>query len=232
VPGRTATTCPDRCPGSRTSNTNRVALICGRGSGSFHRTLAQWGNIGVMSDSASTAAPPPPQHPGRAELWHTVAICLLMIVLYYLVPIEPGVTGVHRAVRAVITTVGVVLIAAMVLRQIRRHITADQSDVRLTRLAIALVGGVISFALADLVISFSDPGQFVNMTTKTDALYFAVGTLTTVGYGDVHAQGQLARAAVCVQMVFSVGVLATGASLLVKRWTEQAGRRPGSSARR
>ncbi|WP_326554441.1 potassium channel family protein [Micromonospora sp. NBC_01813] len=185
-----------------------------------------------MSDLAQPGVSAPPHDPRRAEVWHTTVICLLLIALYYLVPIEPGVTGLHRAVRGVITTVGVVLIAAMVLRQIRRQITADSSDVRLTRLAITLVGGVTAFALADLVISFSDPDQFVNMTTKTDALYFAIGTLTTVGYGDVHAQGQLARAAVCVQMVFSVGVLATGASLLVKRWTEQASRQAAPSRRR
>ncbi|MFY1694779.1 MULTISPECIES: potassium channel family protein [unclassified Solwaraspora] len=164
----------------------------------------------------------------RAEVWHTTLICLLMVALYYLVPIEPDVSGVHRVVRAVITTVGVVLVATMVLLQIRRQITVDPSDMRLARLAITLVGGVIAFALADLVISFSDPGQFVNMTTKTDALYFAIGTLTTVGYGDVHANGQVARAAVCVQMLFSVGVLATGASLLVKRWIERADRQPAA----
>ncbi|MFY1632877.1 potassium channel family protein [Solwaraspora sp. WMMB335] len=162
---------------------------------------------------------------GRAEVWQTALICLLIVALYYLVPVEPGVAGLHLAVRAVVTSVGVVLVAALVLRQIRRQIAADVTDVRLARLAMAVVGGVVTFALADLVISFSDPDQFVNMTTKTDALYFAIATLTTVGYGDVHAQGQLARAAVCVQMVFSVGVLATGASLFVRRWTEQVGRR-------
>ncbi|MDG4766805.1 potassium channel family protein [Solwaraspora sp. WMMD406] len=168
-----------------------------------------------------------PSRVARAEIIRTTVICVLVVVIYYLVPIEPGVTGVHRLVRAAITGVGVLVVAAMVLAQVRRQLTADPADVRLTRLAIAIVSGVIVFALADLVISFSDPGQFVNMTTKTDALYFAIGTLTTVGYGDVHAQGQLARAAVCLQMVFSVGVLATGASLLVKRWTERAAaRRP------
>ncbi|WFE19599.1 potassium channel family protein [Solwaraspora sp. WMMD937] len=182
-----------------------------------------------MSDIAGDDALSRTRNPRRAEVRRTTAICLLMILLYYLVPVEPGVTGVHLAVRAVVTVVGVALVAALVLQQIRDQITADPSDVRLTRLAITLVGGVVVFALADLVISFSDPDQFVDMTTKTDALYFAIGTLTTVGYGDVHAEGQLARAAVCVQMVFSVGVLATGASLLVRQWTEYARRQPGRS---
>ncbi|WFE27786.1 ion channel [Solwaraspora sp. WMMD791] len=218
VPRRTPTTCGDNYSMSENSGTPDAPSATAEPSGTE-----------PSGTERSTADPSQAeQRRRRAEVWHTILICLLMVALYYLVPIEPDVSGVHRVIRAVITTVGVVLVATMVLLQIRRQITVDPSDVRLARLAITLVGGVIAFALADLVISFSDPGQFVNMTTKTDALYFAIGTLTTVGYGDVHANGQLARAAVCVQMLFSVGVLATGASLLVKRWIERAGRQPAA----
>ena len=61
--------------------------------------------------------------------------------------------------------------------------------------------------------------------TRVDARYFALATLTTVGYGDVSAQGQVARAVVCGQLVFSIGVVATGASVLVKQLTGRL--RPG-----
>ena len=33
--------------------------------------------------------------------------------------------------------------------------------------------------------------------------------MTTVGYGDIHAEGQLARALVCVLLVFNVVVVAS-----------------------
>ena len=47
-----------------------------------------------------------------------------------------------------------------------------------------------------------------------DALYFTMTTLLTIGYGDIHATGQFARALVLVQMVFNVVILATGASTI------------------
>lgn len=57
--------------------------------------------------------------------------------------------------------------------------------------------------------------QFVGLATKTDALYyFALTTLTMVGFGDVHAAGQLARALVIVQLLFNVVVLASAARVL------------------
>ena len=55
----------------------------------------------------------------------------------------------------------------------------------------------------------------VSLQTKTDALYFAVTTLTTVGFGDVHAQGQVARGLIIVQMVFNVVVLTRAAQTLI-----------------
>jgi hypothetical protein len=73
---------------------------------------------------------------------------------------------------------------------------------------------VVFFALADFTIAVSYPGQFVGLETKTDGLYFALATLTTVGYGDVHAAGQLARSLLIVQLVFNVAIIATGASVL------------------
>lgn len=56
------------------------------------------------------------------------------------------------------------------------------------------------------------PGQLDELSTRTDALYFTVATLATVGYGDVHAAGQAARALVVIQQFFNpvfVGVLVT-----------------------
>ncbi|HEY0698095.1 MAG TPA: potassium channel family protein [Micromonospora sp.] len=172
------------------------------------------------------------ERPYRRQLLLTVAACLIIVLLYFLIPVEPGATGARAALRAAATLVGVLAVAWIVLSLVRREIGEDVASDRVTllRLAVALVGGLMSFALADYVIATGSPGQFVGMETRIDALYFALATLTTVGYGDVHPAGQLARAAVCAQMVFSVGVLATGASVLVRKMTSRpppppAGRR-------
>ncbi|MFD2354494.1 potassium channel family protein [Nonomuraea ferruginea] len=76
------------------------------------------------------------------------------------------------------------------------------------------MAGVVLFALADYNVAYWREGEFAGLETRTDALYFAVSTLATVGFGDVHAQGQLARGLVLVQMAFNLIVLATAATLL------------------
>lgn len=85
------------------------------------------------------------------------------------------------------------------------------------------------FALADFTVATLHDGQFVGLETRTDALYFTLATLLTVGFGDVHAAGQLARVLVSIQMVFNVLVLATAGQIAWRSVTEQ--RRDGASAR-
>ena len=55
------------------------------------------------------------------------------------------------------------------------------------------------------------------METKTDALYFTMSTLATVGFGDVHATGQLARLLVTIQIAFNLVFVATLVTVLSKR---------------
>ncbi|SCG71916.1 potassium channel family protein [Micromonospora humi] len=159
-----------------------------------------------------------------------VAGCALMLVGYFLVPVEADPNGLRLALRSIGTLVLVAVVAFLVTGQVRRQLTRDQptgreEDRALTRLAVALIAGLLVFALADYVVANTRPGEFVGLRTRVDALYFALATLTTIGYGDVHAHGQIARVAVCAQMVFSIGVVATGASVVVRQMTQRSGRR-------
>ncbi|PGH45913.1 Ion channel [Micromonospora sediminicola] len=159
-----------------------------------------------------------------------VAACVLMLVGYFLVPVEADPNGLRLALRSAGTLLLVAVVAFLVTGQVRRQLTREQptgreEDRALTRLAVALIAGLLVFALADYVVADTRPGEFVGLHTRIDALYFALATLTTIGYGDVHAQGQIARVAVCAQMVFSIGVVATGASVVVRQMTQRSGRR-------
>ena len=71
------------------------------------------------------------------------------------------------------------------------------------------VGVAVVFSLTVLVLGFSttyyslehhDEAQFDSLETKVDAVYFSTSTLSTVGYGDVHATGQLGRGIVVMQI--------------------------------
>ena len=57
------------------------------------------------------------------------------------------------------------------------------------------------------VIQTTDPTQFDDLATRTDALYYTVITLGTVGYGDVHAVGQFARVISMIQVAFDLVVI-------------------------
>ena len=68
---------------------------------------------------------------------------------------------------------------------------------------------VMASSLTFFLLNQTAPDQITGLETRTDALYFTLSTMTTVGFGDIHAEGQLARALVCVLLVFNVVVVAS-----------------------
>ncbi|MGY1753358.1 potassium channel family protein [Blastococcus sp. SYSU D01042] len=149
---------------------------------------------------------------------------LLALAAYYLVPISGSTVEPTTLVRAGATVAVLGLAVWSVGREVLRAARSRDPGARLGRLLVALVGGVLVFALVDHTVAHAGEGQFVGLETRTDALYFSLATLTTVGFGDVHAAGQLARLVVSTQMIFNVVVLATAAQIL---WQGLARRRKG-----
>lgn len=163
--------------------------------------------------------------PSRARsIVRTVLGSAVAITVYYLVPVDAGSGPVGLTLRVLACLAGLVLVTWLILRQVRRQLVASD-EARLESLLLAILIGVLFLALADHVLAQVAEGQFVGLQTKTDALYFAVSTLVTVGFGDVHAVGQVARVLVMVQMLFNIVVITTAASLFGRRVREiRAGR--------
>ncbi|MEJ4100213.1 potassium channel family protein [Corynebacterium mastitidis] len=63
-------------------------------------------------------------------------------------------------------------------------------------------------AFACFVLAMQAPGQFEGIATRTDALYFTVATMATVGFGDIHPAGQAAKMLVIVMIVFDLVFIA------------------------
>ena len=158
-----------------------------------------------------------------AALRRPTATCVLVVALFYLIPVEPGVTGTQLVLRSIATLLAGLMVTWLILRQIRQRIVTPEGS--LLGLMITLVIGVVFFALADYVTALSGADQFADLRTKTDAMYFTLATLTTVGYGDVHATGQIARVVVSAQLLFNVVVIATGASVLTRELGSRARQR-------
>jgi voltage-gated potassium channel len=119
----------------------------------------------------------------------------------------------------------------VVVRQVQLMAQYEAGDpsVRLDVLVVVVFAVVPLFSLGYYAIEQGDSGQFADLATKTDALYFALSTLATVGFGDVHATGQLARILVSVQIVFDLLFVAFVVSVLTAQIRARAaGRQTGA----
>ncbi|HEY2506202.1 MAG TPA: potassium channel family protein, partial [Streptosporangiaceae bacterium] len=148
----------------------------------------------------------------------TLVLVVLATVIYYAIPV-PG--RMREASWALLFSLGVVVLALLILFAIIRLLGRGEGA-RMRALVVLLTVTVLFFSWADASVA-KLPGQFAELHTKTDALYFNVSTLATVGFGDVHPVGQLARSAVIIEIIFNLVFL--GAAVTVISGMARAGAR-------
>jgi hypothetical protein len=122
---------------------------------------------------------------------------------------------------------GTVLLAWAIIRQVQRLMRSQPGDesVRLDSLVFLAIVVVPMFAAGYYALEQGDASQFASLATKTDALYFTLSTLATVGFGDVHAVGQVARALVTIQITFDLVFVAALVSVVTGVIRERAASR-------
>lgn len=100
----------------------------------------------------------------------------------------------------------------MLVRDIR-HSYRHTIEARAIMLGVMVLETVALFAVTYLTVS-QLPDEMSGLKTVLDSVYFTMTTLMTIGFGDVSAQGQLARAVVLTQMLFTILVLSSSVRLL------------------
>jgi voltage-gated potassium channel len=155
-----------------------------------------------------------------------------VVGLYYVVPLDLPTSAGGVALTVLALMASLVTLTCLLFRQGRRLMHAPPGDesVLLESLVLLVFLVVPLFAFGYYALQHSDPDQFADLETKTDALYFATSTIATVGFGDVHATGQIARVVVTIQMAFDLVFVAAAASLLTTRIRERAARRREEAA--
>ncbi len=152
--------------------------------------------------------------------WRRWARVLLMcgafVVLYFVVPLTRPLPQPDYVVKAALALLVFALLAFLVVRQLKLQVV-DGEDRSLDGLVVVVVAVVLVFALTFYLLEDRNPGQVPGLETRVDALYFAMTTLLTVGFGDIHAQGQVARVLVIVQLVFNGVFLAAAANVASAR---------------
>ncbi|SFL79018.1 potassium channel family protein [Streptomyces pini] len=139
-------------------------------------------------------------------------ITAALLTAYYLLPVDEEFTG----GTAVILVLGLLAVLALFLWEIRE---IEHSPRPILRAAEALVSVVLLFLLLFATVYHllerAEPGSFDEPLTRTDALYFALTTFATVGYGDITARSQPARIIVMVQMTGGLLLVGVAARLVV-----------------
>jgi voltage-gated potassium channel len=161
--------------------------------------------------------PRPPRdavgHVGRALLRGVLAGCAGFAVLA-LAPVGDGPLRPRDGLLVVVIVLGFALLVAGAAVRERRAGEGPDSGARIENLVAIILWAVAFFALVYFRLSLA-PDQLIGIGTRLDAVYFTVSTLTTVGFGDIVAVGQAARAVVAVQMVFNISVLALAVRVLL-----------------
>jgi voltage-gated potassium channel len=155
----------------------------------------------------------------------TAALVVVAVAVYYQIPV-PG--RMRKDSWEIMFCLGVVVLGLLILLAARKLISAGE-NARLRALILLLTLTVLFFSWADQSVA-ALPGQFTELHDKTDALYFNISTLATVGFGDVHPTGQLARAAVTLQIVFNLVFLGAAVSLISGYFRTRARGRVGGKA--
>jgi len=166
--------------------------------------------------------PGDPVRRATARGLRVVGTLLVVLTLYFVVPVREDPAG-GMVLRASVTALLLAGLAAVVVVEVGHAVVDHEATVDGLITALALVWVV--FALAFYVLHLQRPHEIVGLETRVDALYFVVSTMLTVGYGDIHATGQVARGLVLVQMVFDVAFVATSGAVLSARVRSRAERR-------
>ncbi len=145
-------------------------------------------------------------------LLRALASTVALVAIYYLLPLDRTSIGVTVGILAL----GLLALVGLVAFQVR-------SIIRATYPALKAVGAfatsaplfLLLFAATYFVLGGVSEANFSEPLTRTDALYFTITVFATVGFGDITATTQGARALVTGQMVAGIVIVGIGARIIV-----------------
>ncbi|MER7015798.1 potassium channel family protein [Saccharopolyspora sp. NPDC000359] len=135
--------------------------------------------------------------------------------VYYALPLGTlGLVGTLGSL--VVFGVGLIVVSVLITVQVRRFRSGGRQHhgSSIAGVVAALYLAVLFFAAVYAGMAHHEPGSIAELRTKTDALYFALSITSTVGFGDVHAVSQFARAVAAVHMAFNIGFLGVALAVL------------------
>lgn len=146
-----------------------------------------------------------------------VTMPIAVLVVYFVVPVDADRAPVGVLAGVIVSVAALAGVAKVVFteaRGARRRLTG-------WHLVLALEIALVVFSFTYYLVATNVPQQFAGLSTRLDAMYFSTATAATVGFGDVHATGQLARALVTIHMIFNIVFIAAVVNLVKDRMSER-----------
>lgn len=175
----------------------------------IHRRVRS-GLVGRSTDHGWMKVPRPTR--GRGSPLRKVLSVVFAVLIFYSVPLEwdVGENWPSKVIGLAAFVAGVGGLIWVTWRHVRRYLEEPAATGgRVDGILLLLCVVAMFFALYYYRLAVQYPGQFDGIVTRTDALYYTIVTLGTVGFGDIHATGQAARIATMIQIVFDLVVIGT-----------------------
>jgi voltage-gated potassium channel len=155
-------------------------------------------------------------------LSRSLLVTLAIVVAYFVLPLTSRL-ALDTALELIF---GLAALGALLAWQIVAILRSPYPGVQaVATLTMIVPLFLILFSTTYYVMSDADPSHFSEPLTRLDAVYFTVTTFATVGFGDIAASSQGARAAVTLQMVGGLVLVGLIARILVSVVEEAKNRR-------
>jgi voltage-gated potassium channel len=146
-----------------------------------------------------------------ATVVDTTLACVLLLTVYYLIPFTDLTSG-QSLLRL---GLGVVIFVMVLVWQLRRVTRAQHPVLRAVHaLAVTIPLFLVAFAAVYLSLSLGTETHFSEGLDHTGALYLAITIFSTVGFGDITPESELARIVVSIQMLLDLVVIGVVVRLL------------------
>jgi voltage-gated potassium channel len=160
------------------------------------------------------ASEPNLQTPHRMIVYaalRAVASAVALVTLYYVVPLD----HISAEAAVAILAIGLVALTGLIVFQVRSIMLSRFPGLRAVEaIAVSVPLFLLLFAGTYVVMARFSVSAFTEPLTRTDALYFAVTTFATVGFGDITPRTEAARLVVTGQVVSDLIIVGFGVRVI------------------
>lgn len=129
-----------------------------------------------------------------------------VIIAYYVIPLDRRGAGVQTVIRLLIAAA---LLLVILVWQVRQILRSELPVLRAVQgIALALPFFLCSYASTYVAMSDFSVDSFSEELSRTGALYFAIVTFGTVGFGDIAPLSDAARLVVSSQVLLDLVFIA------------------------